>query len=140
MISIKLLCNFIEITPPRGCSHVNLLHIFRTHFYKIIFWGMLLRMKKLFSKVGNPIRISEPLFPIVIVYWKTLKKHGTLTWIGLILLLPDMQLDINFCKLSFIKFWLVRINLDWSNKIFNCANKSRLHQTSFYWWKIFDSS
>ena len=33
-ISIKLLCNFIEITLWHGCSPVNLLHIFRTPFYK----------------------------------------------------------------------------------------------------------
>ena len=30
VISIKLLCNFIEITLRHGCSTVNLLHIFRT--------------------------------------------------------------------------------------------------------------
>ena len=30
VISIKLLCNFIEITLSPGCSSVNLLHIFRT--------------------------------------------------------------------------------------------------------------
>ena len=30
VISIKLLCNFIEITLRHGCSPVNLLHIFRT--------------------------------------------------------------------------------------------------------------
>ena len=29
VISIKLLCNFIEITLRHGCSPVNLLHIFR---------------------------------------------------------------------------------------------------------------
>ena len=29
-ISIKLLCNFIEITLWHGCSPVSLLHIFRT--------------------------------------------------------------------------------------------------------------
>ena len=34
MISIKLLCNFIEITLRHGCSPVNLLHIFRTPFPK----------------------------------------------------------------------------------------------------------
>ena len=34
MISIKLLCNFIEITLWYGCSPVNLLHIFRTPFTK----------------------------------------------------------------------------------------------------------
>ena len=31
-ISIKLLCNFIEIALRHGCSPVNLLHIFRTPF------------------------------------------------------------------------------------------------------------
>ena len=34
VISIKLLCNFIEITLRRGCSLVHLLHIFRTPFLK----------------------------------------------------------------------------------------------------------
>ena len=34
VISIKLLCNFIEITLRHGCSPVNLLHIFRTPFTK----------------------------------------------------------------------------------------------------------
>ena len=33
-ISVKLLCNFIEITLPHECSPVNLLHIFRTSFLK----------------------------------------------------------------------------------------------------------
>ena len=32
VISIKLLCNFTEITLRNGCSPVNLLHIFRTPF------------------------------------------------------------------------------------------------------------
>ena len=34
LISIKLLCNFIEITLRHGCSPVNLPHIFRTPFSK----------------------------------------------------------------------------------------------------------
>ena len=34
VISIKLLCNFIEITLRNECSPVNLLHIFRTPFLK----------------------------------------------------------------------------------------------------------
>ena len=33
-ISIKLLCNFIEITLWHGCSPLSLLHIFRTPFLK----------------------------------------------------------------------------------------------------------
>ena len=34
VISIKLLCNFIEIPLRHECSSVNLLHIFRTSFSK----------------------------------------------------------------------------------------------------------
>ena len=34
VISIKLLCNFIEKTFQHGCSPVNMLHIFRTSFPK----------------------------------------------------------------------------------------------------------
>ena len=42
VIPIKLLCNFIEITLRYGCSPVNLLHIFRTPFYKNTSGGLLL--------------------------------------------------------------------------------------------------
>ena len=42
MISIKLLCNFIEITRRHGRSPVNLLHIFRTLFPRNTSGGMLL--------------------------------------------------------------------------------------------------
>ena len=35
-------CNFIEITLPHGCSHVNLLHIFRTPFYRNTSGGLFL--------------------------------------------------------------------------------------------------
>ena len=34
VISIKLLCNFIEITHRHGCPPLNLLHIFRIPFFK----------------------------------------------------------------------------------------------------------
>ena len=34
VISMKLLCNFIEIALRRGCSSVNFLHIFKTSFPK----------------------------------------------------------------------------------------------------------
>ena len=42
VISVKLLCKFIEITLPHGCSPVSLLHIFRTTFPKNISEGPLL--------------------------------------------------------------------------------------------------
>ena len=44
VISIKLLCNFIEITLRHGCSPVNLLHIFRTPFLKNISEWLLLEI------------------------------------------------------------------------------------------------
>ena len=42
VISIKLRKNFIEIALQHGCSPVNLLHIFRTHFHKKTSGGLLL--------------------------------------------------------------------------------------------------
>ena len=43
VISIELLCNFIEIMLWHGCSPENLLHIFRTPFPKSASGGMLLK-------------------------------------------------------------------------------------------------
>ena len=34
VVSVKLLCNLIEITPQHGCFPINLLDIFRTLFLK----------------------------------------------------------------------------------------------------------
>ena len=41
VISITLLCNFIEVTLQHWCSLVNLLHIFRTSFHKNNYGGLL---------------------------------------------------------------------------------------------------
>ena len=46
VISVKLLCSFIEIKFRQGCSSVNLLHIFRTPFPKITSGGILLEAIK----------------------------------------------------------------------------------------------
>ena len=43
-LSIKLLCNFIEITLQNGCSPVNLWHIFRTPFLKNTSEWLLLKL------------------------------------------------------------------------------------------------
>ena len=45
VISIKLLCNFIEIALPHEFSTVNFLDIFRTAFYNNTFGGLLLKLK-----------------------------------------------------------------------------------------------
>ena len=47
VISIKLQSNVIDITLRHGCSPVNLLHIFRTPFYKSTYGGLLLLMNSL---------------------------------------------------------------------------------------------
>ena len=52
LISIKLLCNFIEITLRHGFSPVNLLHIFKTLFPKNSFGGLLLTWDFRFSYNG----------------------------------------------------------------------------------------
>ena len=49
VIPIKLLCNFIEIALLHGCAPVNLLHIFKTLFYKNTSGGMLLKCSKQYS-------------------------------------------------------------------------------------------
>ena len=46
-ISIKLLCNFIEIALQHGCSPVNLLHIFRAPFYKNTYGRLLLAVGRI---------------------------------------------------------------------------------------------
>ena len=46
VISVKLLCHFVEITLQHGCSPVNLLPIFRTPFPKSTSRELLLNKKK----------------------------------------------------------------------------------------------
>ena len=57
VISIKLLCNFIKTALRDGRSPVNLLHIFRTTFYKNTTGGLLLKINSLFelNKKSNPM-------------------------------------------------------------------------------------
>ena len=43
VISIQLLCNFIEVALRHGCSPVTLLHIFRRPFLKNTSWWLLLK-------------------------------------------------------------------------------------------------
>ena len=61
-ISIKLLCNFIEITHRHGCSPINLLHIFRTPFPRDTSDGLLLD--------------DDPLFKtfVKILHWHALRE------------------------------------------------------------------
>ena len=53
-ISIKLLCNFIEIALQHGCSPVNLLHIFRTPFQQNTFeWLLPISVRVILLKVNH---------------------------------------------------------------------------------------
>ena len=65
VISIKFLCNFIEISLRHGCSPVNLLHIFRTSFPKDTSRGLLLFIllsNKLTTCVINYVQVILNLF------------------------------------------------------------------------------
>ena len=44
-LSVISKSNFIEIIIWNGCSPVNVLHIFRTNFYKSIYEGLLLKLQ-----------------------------------------------------------------------------------------------
>ena len=67
VISIKLLCNFIEIALRHECSPLNLLHIFRTSFPRNAFRWLFLCSEKfypiksfaVFSKIYKNISYSS---------------------------------------------------------------------------------
>ena len=74
VISVKLLCNFIEITLWRGCSPVNLLHIFSTTFPKKTSGGLLLLEENLNHLTEIKIDLKCPTFGN---FEKMLKSKGT---------------------------------------------------------------
>ena len=86
VISIKLLCNFIEIALWHGCSPVNLLHIFRTPLSKNT-CGRLLRLF-VFIKAWKWIEKTRPksclanFSPMSHFYtpWKRKKTYGFLAF------------------------------------------------------------
>ena len=54
VISVTLLCNFIEITLRHGFSPVNLLHIFRTPFpWNTSRWLLLIKPHNIFPKLSH---------------------------------------------------------------------------------------
>ena len=61
VISIRLLCNFIEITLQHGCSPVIMLHVFRTSFYKV-FGGLLLELLNRAAVVQEVVQKSRVNF------------------------------------------------------------------------------
>ena len=71
-ISIKLLCNFIEIALRHGCSTVNLLHIFRTRSLKNTSGWLLLNVTEVYlepyqaSKKETSVKISSDQQPFIL--------------------------------------------------------------------------
>ena len=71
-ISIKLLCNFIEIALRHGCSTVNLLHIFRTRSLKNTSGWLLLNVTEVYlepyqaSKMETSVKISCDQQPFIL--------------------------------------------------------------------------
>ena len=71
VISIKFLCNFIEIALWHGCSPVNLLHIFRTYFPRNTSGRLLMSFKLLWLTLRLP-----PLWKIFLHNKKMLKVRN----------------------------------------------------------------
>ena len=67
VISIKLQNNFIEISLQHGCFPVNLLHIFRTPFYKNTYGRLLLQKAPPPSQIFDKIQ-NAPLLNIYNIY------------------------------------------------------------------------
>ena len=86
VISIKLLCNFIEIALRHGCSTVNVLHIFRTPFPQNSFggiWILLLDLTTIMNELtlNHVIHIHASLhkkrnFPLMISSVNVTKSAG----------------------------------------------------------------
>ena len=88
VISIKLLCDFIEIALWQGCSPVNLLHIFRTPFSKNTCGGLLrlfvlIKAWKWIEKI-RPKSCLTHFSPMSHFYtpWKRKKTYGFLAFSG----------------------------------------------------------
>ena len=70
-ISIKLLCNFIEIALPHGCSPVNLLHIFRAPFSRNTSgWLLLFSPPSYWPKSKWEIKLKHDVFATTLVIYK----------------------------------------------------------------------
>ena len=100
-ISIKLLCNFVEIALRHGCSPVSLLHIFRTPFLK----GALEDLRQ-FLASERPLQNMKNAFYIT---WKALfvfKIFNFLSWLlGHVGKRLDLKDQFNF-KIYDVTTWL----------------------------------
>ena len=75
-ISIKLLCNFIEITRRHGCFPANLLHIFGTPFLKNTFWWLLLQVAG--SKYQRKSRKQSNTPTYYVRKWLQISRSGNI--------------------------------------------------------------
>ena len=73
VISIKLFSNLIEIAFWHGCSPVNLLHIFRTPFYKNTYEGLLQLLLLRAASTHFVAIFPFTQFGSFVEYWKFLK-------------------------------------------------------------------
>ena len=62
VVTIKQLCNFIEIALQHGCSPVNLLHIFRRPFYKNTYEGLLCCVKDIIQIKSGFFHVKQGFF------------------------------------------------------------------------------
>ena len=81
VISIKLLCNFIELLLRHGCSLLNLLHIFRTPFYKNGSGELLLQCAILFTNVTKIFFKKSSMLPKKALQGRLLHLHCGKGWL-----------------------------------------------------------
>ena len=70
-ISIKLLCNFIEIPFWHGCSPVNLLQISRTTFCMNAYGGLLVSVIFFYTQLSSPwVIMRMKLTNFIVITWE----------------------------------------------------------------------
>ena len=97
-----MLCNFIEIALRHGCSPVNLLNIFRTHFYKNTSEWVLLVLSVLY-KIGLVHSFFMLLFRFFKIYSSMENVHIEVKHLRSILKCNNCHVDIiDQCTKTFL--------------------------------------
>ena len=132
VISVKLLCNFIEIALRQGCSPVNLLHIFRAPFLENTYGRLLLDL----IKAAFPFIQIQDLYSTFALS-KTRNKSavhrcsiGKLLWTILHNSQESIYIGVLFRKVAGLCLKLYLINR--FHRRFSAANFVKLFRKFFY--------
>ena len=124
-ISMKLLCNFIEITRRHGCFPTNLLHIFRTPFLKNTFGWLLLQVAGSMDQRKSRKQSNTPTY--YVRKWLQISRSGNIWHFRLsgrkLGLLFQLALEaFNFCLLT-VRNFLKRSENGDTKMLYNLTSK-----------------